>query len=1110
MISLRLINFVLIILLPVVQSCLDSGYKPPKDALFTRLKVKECGIEFRNDIQDDSSFNETTYRNFYNGGGVAIGDINNDGLADVFMTANQGPNKLFLNRGNFVFEDITEKAGINKQNGWSTGVTMADINGDGLLDIYVCVAGNIKGDRRRNELFINKGDLIFSEEAAKYNLQNEGGMSTQAAFFDYDMDGDLDVFIINNNCLKSIENFGVSLARNYVDSIGGDKLMRNDNGLFTDVSSKAGIYSGIIGFGLGLSIGDINQDKWPDVYISNDFFEKDYLYINQQDGTFRELSDSSISHMSNTSMGTDIADINNDGWADIFTTDMLPEDDYRLKKNTSFEDYEILHAKYKAGFHYQFASNMLHLNNGDNTFSEIGQFAGVDATDWSWSALVFDCDNDGWKDINVCNGMYLDVTDQDYIEFRANEMNRKMVIEKKAPTLYDQLKTMIPSVPLPNYQFINQGNLRFANKSAALGLAEPAFSNGAAYGDLDNDGDLDLVINNLNSECFVYRNNTSENLNRKYLKVGFIGEGKNKFGVGAEVFLYANGTIQMQQNFPTRGFQSCVDNVLTFGLDSVNYIDSILVIWPGFKKQVLKNVKSNKLLFVKESDANELYKKNKEKVSDWKYNEVSESHFNKEILFKENYFIDFNRERLMPHFLSTERHGMAIGDVNGDGLDDVFIGAAKHDTARLLLQSKTGSFVESTGMQGFKDDLLYEDAGAVFFDIDSDGDNDLLVASGGNLEQASSIYLNVRLYRNNGKGNFSRDKSGFPDIKVNASCVLLNDYDRDGDLDVFIGGRSVPALYGISPASYLLRNDNGRFVDVTSQIASGLQYVGMVSDAEWVDTDNDGKDELIVVGEWMPVTIFNYDVKTKQFKKNELVNSAGWWNCIETVDIDNDGDSDFVAGNLGLNSKIKSDTNRPAKIYLNDFDNNGTSECIITYFKNDGKEYPYYMKPDLVAQIPSLKKKILKHANYAGKSMEELFEKNTLKNCVVKEAVQMQTCLFVNDGHGNFSVKELPARAQFSPVYSILVEDVNKDNIPDLLLAGNLFGIKPELGRYDANYGTLLMGVGKSNFRYVPTTSSGIEARGEVRSLGTVKLASGEKLILMATNNDKLKAFRQK
>jgi hypothetical protein len=1102
------ISILLLSFLVLLESCHNRGYSPPKNALFTKLSSSECGIDFRNDITDDSVFNEATYRNIYNGGGVAIGDINNDGLPDIFMTANQGKNRLFLNKGNLNFEDITDRAGIVKEQKWSNGVTMADINGDGLLDIFVSAAGSISGDKRRNALYMNQGDLKFKEEADKYQLTNEGGIQTQASFFDYDKDGDLDVYLLGNDYSAISTSYPDGSMRNFRNKKTGDKLLRNDNGVFTDATDSSGIFGAQFGFGLGISGADMNGDNWPDIYISNDFYEKDYLYINQRNGKFREVSDSYLGHMSYSSMGGDIADINNDGLTDIYATDMLPEDDYRLKKNTRFDGFDTYMRRFKAGYHYQLSSNMLQLNNGDNTYSEIALYAGVSATDWSFGAIIFDMNNDGWKDILACNGMYLDVTDQDLTAFLEGQ-DMVYFFTRETLSNYQLIKKMSVSPPLVNYAFLNQRNLTFKNHSSDLGLGQPGYSNAAAYADLDRDGDLDLVINNLNSECFVYRNNSTEKFSKNFLRVRLQGKGQNTFAVGASVTIYAGGMKQLLENFPTRGFQSCVEPVLTFGLDSINKIDSLIVIWPDDRSQRLKNIAVNKEILLKQDDANEFFII-RSIVEKPVFKDITSGIIRGNIIHRENDFTDFNRELLMPHMLSAEGPKIAVADINGDLLEDFVIGSAKHDTVKVFLQTKDGNFRQLLPQPALAHDKEYEDAGMAFLDADFDGDQDLIIASGGNLDLPGSKLLQPRLYINNGKGIFDRDDRRMPAISVNASCLKVLDFNDDGDNDIFIGGRSVPGQYGANPVSYLLRNDQGIFIDVTSELAPDLQNIGMVTDAIFEDIDNDNKKELAVVGEWMPLTIFkkeNGHLSLSSELNQQFALTNGWWNCIEAVDINNDGRLDLIAGNLGLNTKIKADSLHPARLYLNDFDNNGTRECILTYYKSDGKSYPYYLRDDMIKQIPTLKKKFLRHSDYAGKTMEEIFSKDQLSSAVVKTAYEFRTCMFINKDNGKFEKHPLPAEAQFSPVYATLVDDLDKDGFNDILLAGNMFGLKPELGRYDANYGVYFKGLPQNKFAYLAPEVSGFFYRGQARDLISIKNSSNKQFLLLGRNNDSMMIF---
>jgi len=1095
--------FIFFVFFLAIISCNTNHESKVVNPLFQRMPSSQTGIDFNNKVVDTKEFNLFKYRNFYNGGGVAIGDVNNDGKPDIFFTSNQGKNRLYINKGNWQFEDVTDKAGVGGIHKWHTGVTMVDINGDGWLDIYVSNSGEIAGDDRANELYINQKDGTFKEEAHQYGLDDKG-LTTQVTFFDYDHDGDLDCFVLNNS-YRPLESFGYNPKQREIrDPRGGHRLYRNDNGHFVDVSEQAGIYGSEIGFGLGVTVADVNNDGWDDIYVSNDFFERDYLYINQHDGTFKEVITDATGHISLASMGSDIMDINNDGWLDIFTTDMLPENDYRLKTTTRFDDYDVHNAKLQNDFHHQFTSNCLQLNNGDGTFSEIAQLAGVDATDWSWGALGFDFNNDGWKDLFVSNGISKDLTNQDFLDYFASEEVMNEV--RHGGFNYKELLDKMTSTPISNYGFINQKDLTFKNESEQLGLSTPSFSNGAAYGDLDGDGDLDLVVNNENMEAFVYRNMTSENLHAHFLKVKLQGNSPNTFGIGARVTIFTNGMKQLLEQMPCRGFESCVEPVLNFGLDKNTKVDSLIVWWPNMKMQVLQDIHADSTITLKESAAT-IPITFPEKKPAGLYENITSTHITGNINHKENFYNDFDAERLIPKMLSTEGPKLAIGDVNGDGLQDFFMGGARNDTAKLFIQRPDGTFVQQQQFV-FAFDKDNEDIGATFFDADNDGDLDLVVVSGGNQDKLGSQNLISRLYINDGKGNFTRG-FGWPLISINASCVRVDDFDGDGLQDVFIGARNVPGDYGKIPSSILLHNDGkGKFSDVTQKIAPDLAQLGMVTDAQWADVDGDGKKELIVVGDWMPVTILKYE--NGQLKKiGEIPNSSGWWNCLTVADINGDGYPDLVAGNWGLNSRIKADAQHPAKLYVGDFDKNGQSECIPVYFKTDGKAYPYYLRGDMVAQIPLLKKKFLRYDAYAGKSIDEILDKDQLSAASVLTVNQTQTGAYINDGKGKFTFQPFPMMAQLSPVYGIAVTDLNGDGIKDIFMGGNFYGLKPEVGRFDASYGTTLLGNEKHQFKYIPPAESGLFVKGEVRDVQIIS-AKKENYIIVARNNDALQIFRKR
>jgi hypothetical protein len=1076
------------------------------------LPSSYTGVRFANRLEDSHELNVFTYRNFYNGGGVAVGDLNRDGIPEVMLTSNQHGNKLYLNKGHFQFQDITDEAGVGGKGLWATGVTFADVNGDGLLDIYVCYAGNIAGKRRANELYINKGAgkngvPTFSEEAGEYGIADEG-TSTQATFFDYDRDGNLDMFLVNNS-FRPVNSFGLRNTRNVRDKVGGDKLFHNDgNGHFTDVSAKAGIFGAEIALGLGVVVSDVNRDVWPDIYVSNDFFERDYLYINNHDGTFTEQLDKEFPYISYFSMGLDIADVNNDGWADIYTTDMLPEDEYRLRTTSSFEDYDIYQAKVKNGFHYQLMRNMLQLNNGNGTFSDIGQLAGVARTDWSWSALIADLDLDGYKDIYVTNGIAKDVTSQDYIAFLASEQTMRTATQGKRVD-FKMLTDATTSTKLQHYVFRNKGDLTFSNESANWGLNTPSFANGAAYADLDGDGALDLVVNNVDDEAFVYRNNARTLLKENnYLELKLEGEGRNRFGVGSKVTL-ENGKEKLYQELsPTRGFQSSVDYVLNFGLGKVDTVTSVTVEWPDGRVSSVKNVAANQRITVKQSGSAAAPSPSPKPAKQLLVDVTQTTTL--PFVHKENDFVDFDRDRLMPKMLSTEGPAIAVADVNGDGLDDIFIGGARDQPSAILVQQQNGSFVR-TNEKLLAEDSISEDVGACFFDANGDGHPDLYVVTGGTEFSGAAPALEDRLYLNDarGAGNFRKAVGALPAASLSGSRAAAADFDGDGAVDLFVGGRSVLGSYGLDPQSQLLRNDGrGHFTDVTDRVALGLSHVGMVTDALWKDVDGDGKLDLVVVGEWMPITIFHNTGRGRLEKMNVpgLEKSAGWWNRIIAGDFTGDGRLDLIVGNLGLNTRLQAKADEPVTMYVKDFTHNGFVQQIISY-RHNGREYPLTLRDDLIRSLTFLKDRYRNYKEYARQTVADVFPQKDLADAVVKNAYTFATTLAKNNGNGTFTLVPLPTEAQIAPVYGVLASDVDGDGKPDLLLAGNFDGVKPEIGKMSAGYGVYLRGDGKGHFTPERELQSGFFVPGQARDIQRVRTRTGS-VYVVARNNDRPLIFR--
>ena len=1091
----------------VVFACVKVD--PNETPLFFELPSSHTQITFYNTLEENDKLNIIEYLYFYNGGGVAIGDINNDGLPDIYFSSNQGENKLYLNKGNMVFEDISETAGVTSQGSWKTGVTMVDINGDGLLDIYLCRVSGYKGLTGKNELYINQGDLSFKEEAAEYGLDFQG-FSTQAAFFDFDKDGDLDMYLLNH-AVHTERSYGTSSLRYRDHPTSGDRLYRNNlnegEKRFRSVTSDAGIYSSHIGYGLGVGIADFDQDGWPDIYVSNDFNENDYIYLNNKDGTFREVSKVALGHSSRFSMGNDLADFNNDGWVDILTLDMHPPNEAVLKRSAGEDAYEIHDLKLRFGFGRQVAQNALHLNSGTGTFSEIAQLAGIYATDWSWAGLFADFDLDGQKDIFISNGIKRRPNDMDYINFIMDEDRSDGL--KKNPDLADKvLIDQMPEGDVTNFFFKNNGNLTFLDVSAEWGMNLPGISNGVAYADLDNDGDLDLVVNHLNGKAGVFKNlikERAEDVSAYYLQVQFEGEGFNRFGLGAVIWAFGGGRLVYHENYSTRGFQSSVPPRITMGLGTVEQLDSMVVRWPSGKIQRLYQVLANQRLTVKESLA---------KHVDWKWRKSQEESFFQPVSEKlgicfehfEDEFNDFNEEYLLPHKLSREGPRPATW-VNEEGDTEWLFFPGPADQSGKLYRADAASkkFIEIQ-VEAIATDSVFEDVNAIFFDSNNNSLPDLYVMAGGNRKAQVVGPAYDRLYLNQGNGKFIAASATMPQVDLQSSVALAADWDGDGRLDLFIGGRTVPGSYGQSPQSVLLRNRGDGFEPWTKQAGLEDGKVGMVTDALAVDVNRDGWQDLVLVGEWMPPSIWiNEGGKfSDQTAAYGLDNLRGWWYRVRAEDLNGDGYPDLVVGNLGLNSKLKS----PAYLYLADFDNNGKTDPILAYEKQ-GRKFPIGTRDELVRQIPSLKKDFGTHGSFAGKTISQIFSKNDLTKADEMQVDTFESMVLMNVNGQQFIPSPLPVEAQVSPVFGLEFLDLNGDGHLDLILGGNFLHAAPYFGPYDAGKGCILIGDGMGGFQPVSSEFSNWSVYGEIRDISLIS-AFAKQWLIVSRNDDTVSVFQVK
>jgi len=1073
-------------------------------ALFALLPSDSTHITFNNQLTEGLNTNVLMYEYFYNGGGVAVGDMNGDGLQDVYFTGNMTENRLYLNKGHLQFEDITTAAGVAGRPGpWKTGVAIADVNGDGRQDIFVCYSGRLPGIKRLKQLFINEGNdqhgiPHFSEQAAQYGIV-DSSYTTQAYFFDYDKDGDLDLLLLNHNPknMPVLNENSTAAIMKQQDPLCGVRLYRNDKGHFKDVTQSSGLSSSSLSYGLGAGIADINGDGWPDIYISNDYAVPDCYYVNDHKGRFVNRLQESFGHISQFSMGNNVADINNDGLPDIFTLDMLPEDNRRQKLLFAPDNYEKFDLYLRSGFYYQYMRNMLQLNDGNGHFSEIGQLAGLSNTDWSWAPLWADLDNDGWKDLFVTNGYVRDYTNMDFIKYMEGYTQNKGRLSRE--DVLDIVDHM-PSSNVHSYFFHNNGDLSFSNTSAQWGIRQPSNSNGAAWVDLDNDGDLDLVVNNLNLPAFVYENRARQMAGNHYLQVQLKGGGMNTEGVGARLTLYSKGRMQCLEQMPQQGYQSTVSSILHFGLGKDSVTDSLRVVWPSGRQQVIRGVGVDKLLVIAEKDASGNFHEPVDPAPI--FEEVSSPLAYKPVQAAIN---DYKRQPLLVNPMSFSGPCIATGDVNGDGLEDVFVGGDNGRAGVLYIQQRGGGFQPLTE-PALETDKASVDADAVFFDANGDGHADLYVASGGyhNYREGDSL-LDDRLYLGDGKGHFTRSREALPHMRVSKGCVRVGEVNGDGHPDLFVGGRVIPGQYPGTPPSYLLINDGkGHFTDQVAVLAPGLGKAGMVTDAVWADMNGDGAQDLIVAGEWMPIAVYinhkgKLENRTRDYFDKEY---SGWWNRLWVGDLDGDGKPDLVAGNLGLNSQCRADEGHPAELYYKDVDGNGTVDPFLCFYIKD-TSYPFLTRDELLQQVANMSKRFPDYKTYANARINDIMGPGGMEGAGRLQANCLRTCYFSSGADGRLHEKSLPPQVQYAPVWTITALDYDGDGKKDLLLCGNINHARIRFGKYDANYGCLLHGDGKGNFSYIGQRESGFHLSGDVRSVAKVG-----KTLLFGINQEPLKAYR--
>lgn len=1108
----------LIVGLPVLLSACSGGSEPAKDSLFARLDSTRTGIRFQNQLHETDSLSILDYLYFYNGGGVAAGDFNNDGKTDLYFVSNQQPNQLYLNRGGMQFDDVTQKANAdNGKSDWQTGVTVADVNGDGWLDIYVCAVSQFKGLKGTNQLYINNGPgpkgpdgvsiPTFTERAAEYGLDFTG-FSTQATFFDYDHDGDLDCFLLNHavHTSRSYDHVRTRLIRNRES---GDYLFRNNGGTngFTDVSEQAGIFATVMGYGLGVSVADINNDGWEDLYISNDFHEDDYYYVNNQKGGFREEVRKAFGHTSRFSMGNDVADINNDGFQDVISVDMYPEDPAVEKASNGEDPLDIYQYKLTYGYMNQYTRNCLQLSMAGQRFIDIGLMAGIAATDWSWAPLLADFDNDGIKDLFISNGIVRRPNDLEYLKYISSQTFGQ--------NASGEALAQMPDGRVHPYLYKGTDSLQFVDKSLDWGFAETGYTNGAAYADLDNDGDLDLITNNINSPAGIFENRANTLTSNHFLQINLVGTGANRFGVGAKVVLKTQTGLLLQQNSPTRGFMSSVEPRLTFGLGGQNTVDSLWVLWPDGTGQIMTGVKANQTLTLAQTNARPGIANPVRPPAQPLFAEGDSA----QVAFRhaENMYFDFGREPLLPFKVSTEGPRLSVADVNADGLDDFFVGGARHQTSCLFVQQPNGTFRADSS--AFRADANCEDVGSLFFDADGDGDADLYVVSGGNEFTGQSPELLDRLYLNDGAGRFRKDSLALPSLHANKSSVAAADIDRDGDLDLFVAGRVVGFRYGQSPPSFLLINEGKgrdgrvRFSDQTARRAPALQQGGMLTDAFWHDLDRDGDPDLVTAGHWGPIRVYkNEGGNLTEADDTGLAQAVGFWQTLKPADLDGDGDMDFLAGNLGQNTKFRRGTDGAVRLYARDYTNSGARFDQVMAYRYQNKWYPVATKDELGKSLPFLNKRFDNYRDFSGKTLEEIFESSELPEDGMREVNTFESVWIENlstesDKSLRFRIHKLPALAQTAPVFAFDVQDVTGDGRADVLLGGNFYSVSTYQGRYDASYGLLLRNHGKGKFTPVLPTESGLVLRGEIRAINHVRTGQGP-LVLVARNGAPMQVFR--